>query len=564
MTSPLRSDELTSCLHRIALSRGAPVEIRRATPSTEMQYRQHLALVHRDRVLNELGATYEASRPGNVDATMAALADGVQVILNPQLPEIGGRRARVQVLWRLGRHNDRFLYAPLLIKNNEVGEPATTRHMLEATLRQLAPGEAVRRNGIGPRGTATVTRNGLALAHATRLLHDLGVGDPRGRVAMIDRNDAVWWFELADESTPRFNLAQYDVAYQERRDVLDGHERWRAGAGPYPTTPYYHRECEECLFRPHCSAELEATDDVSLVHYTTLEQQALLRAAGVATRHDLAALEPALITSTPSDDETQGTVERTVGRSIERLAELIYRARVTTWGTFLQTGSPDTTNCPVADVEVDVDMESYNDRTYLWGATVRTAPGVTGFSEGYHAFVTWDDLTDEREAEVFAQFWRWFDAVRRATIEQGRTFAAYCFWAQAENGAMDRAVATNLVGGPDADEVRAFRSLLPAQWVDLHEHAKRCIQTDGPLGLKHLARAAGFAWRDENPSGEASMLWYEGAVGGGDDAAALRTRILEYNEDDCRATQALRDWLNGAAKMLPHRDGPISDGTSVG
>ena len=37
-------------------------------------------------------------------------------------------------------------------------------------------------------------------------------------------------------------------------------------------------------------------------------------------------------------------------------------------------------------------------------------------------------------------------------------------------------------------------------------------------------------------------------------AAASRARILEYNEDDCRATKALRDWLNGPAKALAHRD----------
>ena len=71
-----------------------------------------------------------------------------------------------------------------------------------------------------------------------------------------------------------------------------------------------------------------------------------------------------------------------------------------------------------------------------------------------------------------------------------------------------------------------------------------------------FARAAGFDWRDENPSGEASMRWFESAAAGGEEAAAWRQRILDYNEDDCRATQALRDWLNGAARDLAHRDDP--------
>ena len=103
-----------------------------------------------------------------------------------------------------------------------------------------------------------------------------------------------------------------------------------------------------------------------------------------------------------------------------------------------------------------------------------------------------------------------------------------------------------------------FRQQSPPAWIDLHDLAKEQIQTEGPLGLKQLAASAGFEWRDVNPSGEASMLWYEVATRGDDAAAALsRQRILDYNEDDCRATKALRDWLNGPAKTLAHRDDPL-------
>ena len=34
---------------------------------------------------------------------------------------------------------------------------------------------------------------------------------------------------------------------------------------------------------------------------------------------------------------------------------------------------------------------------------------------------------------------------------------------------------------------------------------------------------------------------------------------MEYNEDDCRATKALRDWLNGAARdTRPPRRPPVA------
>jgi predicted RecB family nuclease len=64
-------------------------------------------------------------------------------------------------------------------------------------------------------------------------------------------------------------------------------------------------------------------------------------------------------------------------------------------------------------------------------------------------------------------------------------------------------------------------------------------------GLKKIAPVAGFSWRDPEASGEASMSWYRLAVGfdGGEIDLSQRTRLLEYNEDDVRATRALRDWM---------------------
>jgi predicted RecB family nuclease len=46
---------------------------------------------------------------------------------------------------------------------------------------------------------------------------------------------------------------------------------------------------------------------------------------------------------------------------------------------------------------------------------------------------------------------------------------------------------------------------------------------------------------------------YDSAVDHTDPAAEAEARrwILEYNEDDVRATAALRDWLDGPAQALP-------------
>src|SRR5262249_25381494 len=53
--------------------------------------------------------------------------------------------------------------------------------------------------------------------------------------------------------------------------------------------------------------------------------------------------------------------------------------------------------------------------------------------------------------------------------------------------------------------------------------------------IKTLAQFLGFQWRDSDPSGAASIEWYHRWVQGRD--PAVKQRLMEYNEDDCRATR---------------------------
>jgi len=297
------------------------------------------------------------------------------------------------------------------------------------------------------------------------------------------------------------------------------------------------------------------------VRFTTFSQQLLLREHQVTTRAQLAQLDPQRARSARNRAlnplEPYEPVE-VLGRAIDKLDDLIYRARAHERGSSLRVVGANEMGCPTADIEIDVDMESYDDATYLWGAYVTVNRLTDGVAGGYRPFAEWGELDQQSEAAIFRDFWQWLGELRTLCEEQGRTVAAYCFWAQAENGAMNRAVTTPIEGGPTLADLAVFRASDPAVWIDLHELAKRQVQTEGPLGLKQLAVAAGFRWRDPNPSGEASILWYEEATkSDGPEAVQARQRIIEYNEDDCRATKALRDWLNGPARLLAHRDAPL-------
>jgi len=69
--------------------------------------------------------------------------------------------------------------------------------------------------------------------------------------------------------------------------------------------------------------------------------------------------------------------------------------------------------------------------------------------------------------------------------------------------------------------------------------------TDWPLysySLKEIARYLGFDWRDKTPSGALSIQWFNEYLE--DKDPKKLQRIIEYNEDDCKATMVIKDYLD--------------------
>ncbi|MBD2778699.1 TM0106 family RecB-like putative nuclease [Iningainema tapete] len=59
--------------------------------------------------------------------------------------------------------------------------------------------------------------------------------------------------------------------------------------------------------------------------------------------------------------------------------------------------------------------------------------------------------------------------------------------------------------------------------------------------LKAIARWLGFEWRDVDATGAKCIYWYDQWLKTGDHS--LLEIIQRYNEDDCRATRSVKDWL---------------------
>ncbi|MFR9728061.1 TM0106 family RecB-like putative nuclease [Saccharopolyspora sp. MS10] len=532
---------VTRCRRRVHLEHDPGAgELPKAPLDPGIEQRIADAADHRhavaDRFEELLGESWtriprDATRRRREQATLEAMREGVRFISGAQLPADpeAGRVGGIDLLVR-----EETGYTPVLVVRHKTTDPGSGARTspLESPLPGSAKADPRRKVRAQP-------RDQLRLAHLVRLLAACGMaapGRPVGGVVGVDAETVVW-HDLLAPNWPggRTALAEYDARFADRVAVAGA-----AAAGAEPLAEASRiTECKGCPWWPTCSAELREARDVSLV--VRGEDATALRAIGVRTVDDLAALAPERGAETPlSSARTAEAV--LLAKAWLRDLPLVRRVREL--------------RVPRGDVEIDVDMESYADSgAYMWGCWLSGAD--VDEEQGYRAFVTWDPLPSDDEARSFAEFWCWFTEIRRRTRERGLTFRAYCYNELAENRWMLSSAErfAGKPGIPPVSEVRAFIS--SGEWVDLFAAVRDQFLCPHGKGLKVIAPSAGFAWRDPEASGENSMRWYRDAVGldGQRPEPSQRRRLLRYNEDDVRATWTIRRWMNSPeAGRIPLTD----------
>lgn len=526
-------------------------------------------------------------------ATVQAMAAGADLILAGRLPvdEAGRRTGSPDILVRAGTGpGGTATYLPIDIKHHKTLAPRERDNQGPG----LASTLAVPSLSAAQPDTAWIVKplrsDALQLAHYRRMLQACGHGAEESWGGVIGKERRVAWVDL---EAPRFRatwkghdtesaLERYDFEFAFRLDVLAA-----ALAGEHIVEPVQVGECDSCPWYSHCGPRLDESDSVSLLPLHGYVEWHTHRRAGIVTRHDLACLDrrtallrdalpaatdvaglvdwaSAVSLDTPIADllaeapkqlvalvdhgvTTAGDVRaldqrvlsmhnRMVGGS---LAGAIDIARVAVFGdgALHRRRGVATVEVPAADVEIDIDMENTLDGTiYLWGALVEGA---------YVPVVDWGPPTELLEARLFARFWDWIGQQRQMAHDSGRRIVFYCWSASAERGALTSgaALAEAHLGAVGArEDLAAFVD--GHEFVDLLDVLRTQLESGAGNGLKTIAPRAGFSWRDDEPAGDLSMLWHRAAVdGAGDGVSAARKRLLDYNEDDVRATAAVRRWL---------------------
>jgi uncharacterized protein len=174
----------------------------------------------------------------------------------------------------------------------------------------------------------------------------------------------------------------------------------------------------------------------------------------------------------------------------------------------------------------DIEDDPTQEFVYLHGVYERN-----GEKERFVDF-TATEISDEAEKEIWQKFWKYIESLPKDD------FAVY-YYSHYEKTTYKK-LQKHYPDVITLENVEAFFD--NPNVIDLYKLVQK--QTDWPVGsysLKALATYLGFNWRDETPSGALSIQWFNKYLETKDES--ILKRILEYNEDDCKATMILKNAL---------------------
>lgn len=317
-----------------------------------------------------------------------------------------------------------------------------------------------------------------------------------------------------EEFDPEDFQQDFDVALQQARRLVAAQET---------SEPVLGSHCQLCPWFKHCERWVSQTSDPTGLFFIG-KQKFALKAAGLYTIEDIAVMDVAAYTKPPKKIPRMGaaTLQRMKVRAQVRLSGL---PLIRPGYTFPQRKR---------EVYFDIEDDPTQGLTYLFGLLIKEGTGRPRFQY----FVA--RRPEEEEATVRA-FWNFLAAAEDDV---------YYVYSPKERTTLKHLMEKyHLDPGPFAAyEAREF---------DLY-HDLIVEYSDWPTysyGIKQIAKLIGFKWRDPDPSGANSIAWYNEYLANQSNEAAL-TRILQYNEDDCWAMVAVKDYFEQAE---PEADDMITE-----
>ncbi|MDZ8107320.1 MAG: TM0106 family RecB-like putative nuclease [Nostoc sp. DedQUE12a] len=281
---------------------------------------------------------------------------------------------------------------------------------------------------------------------------------------------------------------------------------------PNPPEVFISRQkCNLCHWYSQCYAIAQTQQHLSLLPGVTPIRYTQLQALDITTLESLATTSPAIL-------------ENLVGFDTQVAAKLVVQAQsvLQKRPLILPYPLPKENITFTAPIELYFDIEAQPDLdlNYLLGVLVVDKVANT---EKFYSF-----LADKPEDEelVWQQFLNLVWQYPQAPIYH---FCVYEF------DTVQRLA--KLYNTP-------YSSVRPVlnRFVDIYEQLTQSVALPvESYALKAIARWLGFEWRNKEASGAKCIYWYDQWLETGD--RTILESIQSYNEDDCRATRLVKDWL---------------------
>jgi predicted RecB family nuclease len=319
-----------------------------------------------------------------------------------------------------------------------------------------------------------------------------GCAPPLGRIINID------------SETEEFPCADFEADYASSLREVE-----KLVAANETSEPVLSSVCGQCEWYRKCRRWVEDTRDPTGLFFVG-KQKFALKERGLATIDAIAQMDVKRYLKGP--EKIPGLGEKSLER-MKRRAQVMLAGKPEIRPGFV---------FPQAEEEIyfDIEDDPTQGLVYFYGMVLQDGNGRDEFM-----FLQADG--PEEEENTVRLFWEFIRAHPRAVFYVYSHKERSTLRALMERYQLDPAVFEQYCG----------------QELDLYKFV--VDHSDWPTysyGIKQIARQVGFSWRDPDPSGANSIAWYNDYLKD-TSRKELMQRILEYNEDDCRAMIAIKRYF---------------------
>ena len=275
------------------------------------------------------------------------------------------------------------------------------------------------------------------------------------------------------------------------------------------------QRCSLCRWFSQCYAIAKSQQHLSLLPGVTPIRYTQLQALNFVTVESLANASPAELETLPSFDTK-------VAQQLVLQAQSVVQNRPILLPTAPPLRNSSLTLSSTGPVEIYFDIEAEPDLNldYMLGVLVVDHRAKT---ETFHSLLA---ERPEDEELIWQQF---LDLVWQYPLAPIFHFCSY---------EVDTVKRLGRLYHTPREQIR----LLLERFVDVYEQITQTVALPvESYALKSIARWLDFEWRDPQANGSQCIYWYDQWLETGD--RTFLDAIQRYNEDDCRATRHVKDWL---------------------